>query len=109
MSWRCLTGEAQIAIVLDRLAAITGDSAYSAMAQSLVESIARLQDMSPQHPESFGSVPGSEPLWGGYGPFNYLNWAAKFYMDALLLRLRRVDVQRSLRGGAPNVSYQIAS
>ena len=40
---------------------------------------------------------GSQPLWGGYGPFNYLNWAAKFYMDALLLHLFKVDVQNSLK------------
>src|SRR5262249_41216044 len=49
VSWRCLTGEAQIAVVLERLARITGDSAYSAMAQSIVESIARLHDLNPRH------------------------------------------------------------
>jgi hypothetical protein len=32
-------------------------------------------------------------LWGAYGPFNYLNWAAKFFMDALMFELHGVDVQ----------------
>ena len=27
-------------------------------------------------------------MWGGYGPFEYLNWAAKFFADALLLETR---------------------
>jgi hypothetical protein len=94
-SWRCLTGEAQIAIVLQRLTRITGERAYSEMAQRLIDGLASTQDMNERYPESFGGIAGSQPLWGGYAPFNYLNWAAKFFMDALLLNLFVVDVQES--------------
>jgi len=96
VSWRCLTGEAQIALVLLRLARVTGEKTYSEVAQSLLKRLAQLQDLSDRHPESYGAIAGSQPLWGGYGPFNYLNWAAKFFMDALLLHESNVDVQRSL-------------
>jgi hypothetical protein len=34
-----------------------------------------------------GGVPGSSPLWGEYGSFKYLNWAAKFMADVLMDRL----------------------
>ena len=34
---------------------------------------------------SYGGIPGSLPLWGSYAPFTYPSWAAKFFIDALLL------------------------
>ena len=98
VSWRCLTGEAQIALVLCRLYHLTGDSRYIKTAKALLEGIAKHHDTMTPHSECYGAVAGSEPIWGGYGPFNYLNWAAKFYMDALLLFLFKVDVQGPLRG-----------
>ena len=95
--WRCLTGEAQIALVLQRLAAITGETSYRDMAQCLMQDLAIVQDTESVYPETYGGLSGSEPLWGGYGPFNYLNWAAKFFIDALLLGLFNVDVQKPLK------------
>jgi uncharacterized protein YyaL (SSP411 family) len=91
-SWRCLTGEAQMALVLTRIARITGDVRYSECANRLIDGIARIQDLDSPYPESRG-ITGSHPIWGGYGPFNYFNWAAKFFMDALLLQVHAVDVQ----------------
>jgi hypothetical protein len=38
-----------------------------------------------------GGIKGSQPFWGGYGPFWYLNWAAKFFIDALSLELEIID------------------
>jgi hypothetical protein len=97
VSWRCLTGEAQIALVLCRLYNITGESRFIKIAKSLLEGLAKHHDTTGRHVETYGAVAGSQPIWGGYGPFNYPNWAAKFLMDALLLFLFRVDVQSSLR------------
>jgi uncharacterized protein YyaL (SSP411 family) len=93
VSWRCLTGEAQLALILFRLKRITGDEFYSEVGDSILTDIARHQDVDSPYPESYGSIAGSEPIWGSYSPFNYLNWAAKFLLDALLLRLHGVDVQ----------------
>jgi hypothetical protein len=94
VSWRCLTGEAQVALVMLRLARLTDESKYTTTATSLLKGLSSLQDLRSTHSESHGAIAGSHPLWGGYGPFNYLNWAAKFFMDALLLHLHTVDVQR---------------
>ncbi len=97
VSWRCLTGEAQVALVLLRLSRVTGDTRYARTGRAIVEDVARLQDLDTSHTESYGAISGSYPIWGGYGPFNYLNWAAKFFMDALLLHSRNVDVQHQVR------------
>jgi len=94
VSWRCLTGEAQIALVLCRLYEITREASYAGTAKSLLHGLADIQDTSSPHPESYGALAGSHPLWGGYNPFNYLNWAAKFFMDALLLYQFKADVQK---------------
>jgi hypothetical protein len=91
VSWRCLTGEAQVALVLARLSKITGNKAYAETGRQLMEDVARLQDTESPFAETYGGISGSHPLWGGYGPFNYLNWAPKFFMDALLLELFNVD------------------
>ena len=93
VSWRCLTGEAQLAMLLFRLRRITGQHRYAEVGDSILMDVAKYQDIDSPYPESHGSITGSQPLWGSYGPFNFLNWAAKFFLDALLLRLHGVDVQ----------------
>lgn len=100
VSWRCLTGEAQTALVLCRLYNLTAEASFAEPARQLLEGLADIQDTASPHSETNGAIPGSHPLWGGYGPFNYLNWAAKFFMDALLLHLFKVDVQNSLKKAA---------
>ena len=32
-----------------------------------------------------GGIAGCYPVWGGYIQYGYPNWAAKFFIDALLL------------------------
>jgi hypothetical protein len=32
-----------------------------------------------------GGIKGSYPIWASYSPYEYPNWAAKFFVDALLL------------------------
>lgn len=94
VSWRCLTGEAQIALVLSRLAKYAGaDGGFARTAQAMLEGLARIQDAEGPYPQSRGGVAGSKPLWGGYCPLAYPSWAAKFYIDALLLQLFGADVQ----------------
>jgi hypothetical protein len=94
VNWRCLTGEAQLAVVLYRLSAHPGHESFSAVARQLLGGISETQDISGSCPEIYGAVSGSAPPWGMYCPFKYVNWAAKFYMDALLLGLYQCDVQK---------------
>jgi len=101
VSWRCITGEAQLALVASRLARITGEAKCSEFADTLTFGVAELQDVDSPYSESCG-IAGSHPIWGGYGPFNYLNWAAKFFMDQLLMKVHAADVQtQPSRGRLP--------
>jgi len=84
--WRCLTGEAQTSIVWQRLAQVTGDRKWSTAAESLNVQIKKTQQLDGP-PEKAGGVKGAYPITSPYGALEYLNWAAKFFADALLLEL----------------------
>lgn len=84
--WACLTGTAQIAICWQLLAGITGDAGWreaALRANAYVRRTVRLDGP----PETRGGVKGSFPVDGDYGRFEYLNWAAKFLADSLMLEL----------------------
>jgi hypothetical protein len=96
--WRCPTGEAQIAVVLLRLARELPESGYREVARRLIAGVAAAQSsLTAGKPRSAasgpaaGAVPGSYPLWGGYVRFGLTNWAAKFFLDALMLETLQVD------------------
>lgn len=94
VSWRCPTGEAQVALVLLRLCKQAGNGhEYHETAMGLIEDVARIQDIESPFRESKGAIAGSQPIWRGYCPLTFINWGAKFYLDALLLALLDRDVQ----------------
>jgi hypothetical protein len=37
--------------------------------------------------ETRGGIKGSFPVFGGYCPYQYLNWASKFFIDANMAEL----------------------
>lgn len=92
VSSRCLTGEAQIAIVLHRLSKHFHESGYADVAHLILNNLAKVQDVKSAFPEIHGGLTGSEPIWGDYIPWCFPNWAVKFFMDALFLDLLGVDV-----------------
>jgi hypothetical protein len=98
VSWRCPTGEAQIAVTLHRLAREFPDSGYREVAGRLIADVSAVQrSLTGQVSRSastgpvVGGVPGSFPLWGDYVRFGLTNWAAKFFLDALMLQTMQVD------------------
>lgn len=84
VAWVCLTGSAQIAHCWLLLYCFTGDPRYLAAGCKANEYVRRSVAVEGA-PERRGAVKGSFPLDGGYGPYCYLNWAAKFCIDSNVL------------------------
>ena len=87
--WSCGTGNAQMAIIWQRLAHGTGDRSWLPAAENANRFNLSIQDIAAADPAKRGGVPGSHPIGGGYMKNRYPNWAAKFFMDALMLQLER--------------------
>ncbi len=85
LDWSCLTGNAQAAIVWLKFYALTSDAQYATAAREAIEYTKRTQDRRSHQAGIYGGIAGSHPAFGGYEPFRYLNWAAKFFADSLIL------------------------
>jgi hypothetical protein len=86
--WTCVTGNAQMAIVWQRIAHNAGDRSMLPAAEKANRFNMSVQDLSTPDPGIRGGIPGSHPRGGGYMTNRYPNWAAKFFMDALMLQLQ---------------------
>jgi len=82
-----VTGNAQMAIIWQRLAAETGEHAWKPVVERANRFNLSIQDVTATDGAVRGGVPGSYPRSGGYMKNRYPNWAAKFFMDALMLQL----------------------
>ena len=83
--WSCVTGNAQMAINWLRLQRITGDSRLRQYAVAANRFNMSVQDLETPDMNIRGAIKGSHPIDGGYMTWRYPNWAAKFFMDALML------------------------
>lgn len=82
----CLTGIVQIAHCWLLLYKLTGEKKYleaGRRGNAYVRRAVRLDG----DPDTRGGVKGSFPVDGDYGQWEYLNWAAKFCIDAQLLEM----------------------
>ncbi len=84
--YACLTGNAQMALIWFRLAELTGDMRFCNAALKAIDLVSAAQPMDNSDPGIRGGIPGSAPIWGGYITMGVPNWAAKFYVDALLAK-----------------------
>ncbi len=84
VGWCCMTGSAQTAIVWARLHDLTGDRRYREAYDRVVGYLLARHDVTSADEAIRGGVPGSWPVWGDYGRYMVLNWATKFFVDALL-------------------------
>ena len=83
--WSCLTGDAQTSIIWNRLHGITGDDKYRNGAKKMNVYLKKRQLIFPGKKDIHGGICGSYPIHGLYGSFEILNWAVKFFIDALIL------------------------
>ncbi len=86
--WSCLTGDAQTSIVWLRLGELTGERRYAEAARRMNRYLMSSQDLQAADPGVRGGIKGSDPIYAEYGSHEYLNWAAKFFADALMLEAR---------------------
>jgi uncharacterized protein YyaL (SSP411 family) len=82
-SFACLTGSAQTSIIWNWLYRLTGEERYRDAAASVNRYVMARHDIRNADLRLRGGVPGSWPVDGGYGRLRILNWATKFFADAL--------------------------
>jgi hypothetical protein len=97
VAWSCLTGNSQMGLVWGRLFEATGDGKYREGLSKANRYMRAVQWQGTGNPGLDGGISGSFPFHGAYGRFEVLNWAVKFFADALMLES---SISRSLASTA---------
>ena len=84
----CLTGCAQMALVWMELYELTSQRKYLDGAELALQFVKQGQILESEDAALAGAIPGSAPLWGWYNDGVMPNWAAKFFIDAILHKKR---------------------
>jgi hypothetical protein len=86
-TYSCLTGVAQMCICWSRLRDAAGEGGFDANIASSLAFLMSSQRLDDPADEVRGGIAGSWPIWGAYSRFEFPNWAAKFFADALMLNM----------------------
>lgn len=86
--YACLTGNAQMALVWFELYRHDPDPRLLNAAFKAIDLVKQAQPLWSRDPDLRGAIPGSAPVWGDYLYCALPNWAAKFFIDALLEKER---------------------
>jgi hypothetical protein len=92
-NYSCLTGNAQLAIVFLKLNAMNNNTQFLRTALNLIDQLKARQSLDCRNPGIRGGIPGSYPIWGKYAILSYPNWAAKFFVDALILKQEQTSYE----------------
>lgn len=82
----CLTGNCQMALIWLRLYERTGDATLLNAALEAIDLVKDTQVFGHPDPGIRGGIAGSYPVWGEYITNALPNWAAKYFIDALLAK-----------------------
>ena len=82
----CLTGNCQMAIIWYKMGTYFNAPDLTEAANKTMNYVQGCQDIKTENLNIKGAIKGSEPIWGGYTPLAYPNWATKFFIEALLLK-----------------------
>ena len=88
VSWSCLTGNSQMSIIWQKLFLATKEEKFIQAARKSNNYMKKVQKLDSPNPAIKGAIPGAFPIYGWYAPFCFPNWAAKFFVDALMLELK---------------------
>ena len=84
--YSCLTGNCQMMIIWYRMAKQFNDISMQQIADLALNYVLRVHDIETSNKNIRGGLKGSHPIWGDYAPLAYPNWAAKFLIDALMIK-----------------------
>jgi len=84
--YSCLTGNAQVACVIYRLAQHDISQSHIDTADALLRTLKRTQYVGQVSAMLSGAIAGSYPIYGHYAGYSFPNWAAKFFADAIMLK-----------------------
>ena len=88
----CLTGLAQMSIIWQRLIVTQGIDELNLPVARGLDYIKSNHHLSAKYAYQRGAIAGSAPIWGRYSMFEYPNWAAKFFADALMLKMAVINI-----------------
>ena len=91
-SYACLTGVAQMSLNWTRLAQEMDAPDLRRHARSALAYLKTTHRLAHANPAVRGGIAGSAPIWGDYSRFEYPNWAAKFFADALMMDLHDIAI-----------------
>lgn len=91
----CLTGLAQMSIIWLRLLQSQGIKEMEKHAEQGISYVKSNHRISGKKDPQDGAIAGSAPIWGRYSMFEYPNWAAKFFADALMLKMAHINIPES--------------
>ena len=80
----CLPGNAQFATLWLRFGQRDGDLGLVNTGLKMVDWLKQRQALDNVEPGIRGGLSGAWPVDGGYSVYSYVNWAAKYFVDALL-------------------------
>ena len=88
----CLTGLAQMSIIWQRLIHTQGIDELKLPVARGLDFIKSNHRINSNYAYQRGAIAGSAPIWGRYSMFEYPNWAAKFFADALMLKIANINI-----------------
>lgn len=84
-TFTCLTGNAQLSIVMRRLFEVKRDERWLTASRRINSYMKSMQELRVDDQDVLGAMAGSSPIWGRYIHYTYPNWAVKFFADSLML------------------------
>ncbi|MBI4878282.1 MAG: hypothetical protein HY812_01290 [Planctomycetes bacterium] len=96
VSWSCLTGQSQLALVLGRLGQTLAEPSCLEAMRRINAFQRSTQILDPRRPDLHGGLCGSHPIHGGYAPFEITSWGVKFFVDALFVEMETSEGRKLL-------------